>query len=153
MKLYLQVPHVRDVGDHRGGDELRDSPQHFPENPKHPQNDRQSPEGKCPTGPSFSERNNSEAAESTGLPFDLSDLPKHPASTAQDADATLDTEQRQHLICKRCREVPGSLPTPKLHEPHHHGRGTFSENSSVRTHVCQTQRKEWVDEINIREAE
>lgn len=29
----------------------------------------------------------------TGLPFDLSDLPKHPASTAEDADAAVDTKQ------------------------------------------------------------
>lgn len=33
----------------------------------------------------------------TGLPFDLSDLPKHPASTAEDADAAMDTKQWQKL--------------------------------------------------------
>lgn len=39
MNLWLQVFDVCDVGDHHGGNELRDSPQRFPENPKHSQDD------------------------------------------------------------------------------------------------------------------
>lgn len=52
MNFWLQVHHVCDVSDHHGGDELCDSPQHFPENPKHSQNVRQSPKGDCVAKPS-----------------------------------------------------------------------------------------------------
>lgn len=47
VTFWLQVFDVCDVSDHDGGDELRDSPQRVPENPKHSHNDRQSPKSKA----------------------------------------------------------------------------------------------------------
>lgn len=51
MNLWLQVFDVCDVSDHHGSDELCDSPQRLPENPKHSHNDRQSPKGETVAQP------------------------------------------------------------------------------------------------------
>lgn len=88
-------------------------------------------------------------------PISHSDLPQRFAPAAEDGDETLDTVQRQkvfHWKWRTCTCRQSAQQAPQLSDSHRQSRRIFGQSGSIRAHVWQAQREEWVDEIGVGKA-